>query len=36
MEERIKENAQTKANIGWRLSPVIQKVLGETLTARQQ
>ncbi|KIK45147.1 hypothetical protein CY34DRAFT_22655 [Suillus luteus UH-Slu-Lm8-n1] len=34
--EWIKEDAQTKAIISQRLSPVIQNMLGEKVTARQQ
>jgi hypothetical protein len=34
--EWIKEDAQTKAIIGRRLSPVIQNMLGERATARHQ
>jgi hypothetical protein len=36
MKEWIKEDAQTKAIIGQRISPVIQNILGERLMARQQ
>ncbi|KIK32467.1 hypothetical protein CY34DRAFT_37624, partial [Suillus luteus UH-Slu-Lm8-n1] len=36
MKDWIKEDTQTKAIIGRRLSPVIQNILGEKLTARQQ
>lgn len=36
MKEWIKEDAQTKAIIGRRMSPVVQNMLGERLTARQQ
>ncbi|KAG1845080.1 hypothetical protein DFJ58DRAFT_621050, partial [Suillus subalutaceus] len=36
MKDWIKEDAQTKAIIGRRLSPVVQNILGEKLTARQQ
>ncbi|KAG1743744.1 uncharacterized protein EDB91DRAFT_1081112 [Suillus paluster] len=36
MKEWIKEDAQMKVIIGRRLSPIIQNILGEKLTARQQ
>ncbi|KAG2070766.1 hypothetical protein BDR04DRAFT_1155225 [Suillus decipiens] len=36
MKEWIKEDAQTKAIIGWRLSPIVQNILGKKLTAHQQ
>ncbi|KAG2108534.1 hypothetical protein DEU56DRAFT_750098 [Suillus clintonianus] len=36
MKDWIKEDAQAKAIIGRRLSPVVQSILGEKLTARQQ
>ncbi|KAG2737876.1 hypothetical protein P692DRAFT_20851762 [Suillus brevipes Sb2] len=36
MRDWVKEDAQTKAIIGRRLSPVVQNMLGEKLTARQQ
>jgi hypothetical protein len=36
MKEWVKEDAQAKAIIGRRLSPIVQNMLGEKLTARQQ
>ncbi|KAG2755132.1 hypothetical protein P692DRAFT_20705819, partial [Suillus brevipes Sb2] len=36
MKEWVKEDAQAKAIIGRRLSPIVQNILGEKLTARQQ
>jgi len=36
MKNWVKEDAQAKAIIGRRLSPIVQNMLGEKLTARQQ
>jgi hypothetical protein len=36
IKEWIKEDAQTKAIIGWRMSPIVQNMLSEKLTAHQQ
>lgn len=36
IKEWVKEDAQAKAIIGRRLSPIVQNMLGEKLTARQQ
>jgi hypothetical protein len=36
MKDWVKEDAQAKAIIGRRLSPIVQNMLGEKLTARQQ
>ncbi|KAG0698457.1 hypothetical protein DFH29DRAFT_878003 [Suillus ampliporus] len=36
MKERLKEDAQTKAIIGRKLSPIVQNILDEGLSAREQ